>query len=143
MTLIMLNENLITSAKLVKSRMTFFCSAMQKLTGDNVMAVESDPIEIHKDDPMTINIDSPYNNLDQSKPKSTSGNSSFDDKHINLKSLSNGNLKSPMSPILEIVTPENDSIPSTVLESDAAMVTNSSAPIIYKVIKQIKSPRRN
>ena len=88
---------------------------MKKLSGDDVIAIAHDPIEIHKDDPQTTITNSPCNNLGVSETKSNSGKSLFDNNFSKLKALSNANLKSPLSPTMEHATSSNDSIQSTVL----------------------------
>ena len=79
--------------------------APQKVTGDNVIAIESNLIEIHEDDPKATRTYSLRNGLDQYKPKSTSGNSIFDGNHRNSKALSKGDLRSPPGPTLENFAP--------------------------------------
>ena len=96
------------------------------MIGNNVMAIESDLIDIREDDPKPTRIDSLCNDLDRSKPKSASGNSLFDGNHRNSKALSKGDLRSPLGPTLENFSPENDFISSAVLESDTLMGTNAS-----------------
>ena len=100
----------------------FFNFITRKLTGDDVISLENDPIEIHKDDPKIIIVDSPCNDPDSSKSQSTCRNSVFDKNFSNLKVSSNGDWKFPLSSTIENVDLANVSIQSTVLESEVVVM---------------------
>ena len=56
---------------------------MEKMTGEEVMAIAIDQIEIHKHHPKSMNIDSPCNDHDKYKTQYTSGNFLFGNTYVN------------------------------------------------------------
>ena len=106
------------------------------------MSLGSNPIVIPRHDPNFIDLCSSPDNMDASKSKSTSGNSSSSKNFSNLKALPNINLKNSLSTALENFNSVDDSIQSTAVEIDVEIVLNALVSVTKKVNKVIKKSKK-